>query len=302
MIVRAILMLLAVVAILPKAAAQNPTLGVLEDVPGVFFGEPNVRRVRIVFQKNGRDWSAFRSDCPDQACLKAIPSEFPHIVTWNVGFDGRSLGQVTGLTPGEFKFYADVGHQEITSGGPVPAIGKRSPEFGGYTEATVYRPLMANSQPYVRDPEGWKPSNLSPEAIRLFRRQFRRQFPKLCRSSEDETKSEPFPYRDENVEIVRAYASRKGWTIARLRLLDAIHCNDVEDGFAGFQIDDPWFAGDPQGGFHYLGSGMWLVDAGDYDNDGRSELVFSIDRENRGGYELFYDDFQKHVTFEFSYH
>jgi hypothetical protein len=44
---------------------------------------------------------------------------------------------------------------------------------------------------------------------------------------------------------------------------------------------------------------MWLVDAGDYDNNGRDELVFSIDRYNRGGYELFYDDFKKHATFEY---
>jgi hypothetical protein len=47
---------------------------------------------------------------------------------------------------------------------------------------------------------------------------------------------------------------------------------------------------------------MWLVDAGDYDNDGKSELVFSIDRYNRGGYELFYDDFKKRTIFEFGYH
>lgn len=47
---------------------------------------------------------------------------------------------------------------------------------------------------------------------------------------------------------------------------------------------------------------MWLVDAGDYDNDGRSELVFSIDRYNEGGYELYYNDFKKHSTFRFGYH
>jgi hypothetical protein len=51
-----------------------------------------------------------------------------------------------------------------------------------------------------------------------------------------------------------------------------------------------------------LGNGIWLVDAGDYDNDGKSELVFSIDRYNQGGYELFYDDFKKHATFEYGYH
>jgi hypothetical protein len=47
---------------------------------------------------------------------------------------------------------------------------------------------------------------------------------------------------------------------------------------------------------------MWLVDAGDYDNDGRSELVFSIDDYDLGGYRLFYDHFKKESVFEFSYH
>jgi hypothetical protein len=63
-----------------------------------------------------------------------------------------------------------------------------------------------------------------------------------------------------------------------------------------------WFAATPRGEPIFPGQGMWLVDAGDYDNDGRSELVFAIDRANEGGYELFYDDFKKHAVFQFYYH
>jgi len=37
-------------------------------------------------------------------------------------------------------------------------------------------------------------------------------------------------------------------------------------------------------------------------NDGKSELVFSIDRENEGGYQIWYDNFTKHATFKFHYH
>ncbi|MDH4208632.1 MAG: hypothetical protein OEV76_07145, partial [Anaerolineae bacterium] len=90
-----------------------------------------------------------------------------------------------------------------------------------------------------------------------------------------------------------------GWRIARLHLAEAVACDDVE---AGFEIDDPWFVITPQEAVRYLDDGMWLVDAGDYDNDGKSELLFSINRYDRGGYELFYDDFKRHATFEFSYH
>ncbi len=283
-----------------KASGQTIVLGVLEDVPGVYAGEPNSPAVRVVFQKNGPGWQPFPSDCRNQDCLKTISSQYPREVAWTITFAGLSLGRVRGRTPKEFKFYSHIGLQEIVDAGSVPTIGKRSAEFGGFAEASVHRPLVANSQAYFSDPETWKPSVLPADLIGFLREQFRRRFPKFCKASNhDGGKLEPFPYRDEDVKVVKAYTSRKGWTVARLRLEEAIDCDDVE---AGFEIGDRWFAVDPQKTAQYLGEGMWLVDAGDYDNDGKSEVVFSIDRYNRGGYELFWDDFKGHATFEFSYH
>ncbi|MGE5112747.1 MAG: hypothetical protein ACM3JB_17915 [Acidobacteriaceae bacterium] len=63
-----------------------------------------------------------------------------------------------------------------------------------------------------------------------------------------------------------------------------------------------WYVLVPDGQAHYLDSKMHLVDAGDYDNVGKSELIFSIDDCNRGGYKLFYEDFKQKAVFEFSYH
>lgn len=75
-----------------------------------------------------------------------------------------------------------------------------------------------------------------------------------------------------------------------------------DDRDAGFGLYDSWFAVDPAGSARYLGSGMWMVDAGDYHADKKSELVFSIDQENRGGYRIYYDNFKKTAEFKFSYH
>jgi hypothetical protein len=47
---------------------------------------------------------------------------------------------------------------------------------------------------------------------------------------------------------------------------------------------------------------MWLVDAGDYDSDGKSEVLFSIAEHNKGGYRLFYRNFTKRAEFAFHYH
>ncbi|HLK32621.1 MAG TPA: hypothetical protein VKT29_05990, partial [Terriglobales bacterium] len=282
-----------------KTFGQNVVLGVLEDQPGYYAGDSYFRAVRVVFHKNGPDWWAFRGDCRDQDCLKKIPAEYPQEEAWTIAFDGKSLGSITSRAPTEYKWYASVGQEQIVSTGVVPTVGERSTEFAGQLGGPVYRPLVANSHPYIKDPDLWKPFTPSQDRVTALRQQFRKQFPKLCRhGGADSSEMKPLPYRDADVKLVKAYGSRTGWIVARLHL-QAVDCEDAE---AGFDIDDPWFVVDPAGTVKYLDSGMWLVDAGDYDNDGKSELVFSIDRDNRGGYLLFYDDFKKHVAFEYTFH
>lgn len=277
---------------------QNIVLGVLEDHQGWYAGEPNFRAVRVVFKKNGPDWQPFPSGCPEQDCLKKIASDYPAEVAWTIGFDGNTLGQITSHAPREFKWYASVGQEEIAGSGPVPTIGERSPEFGGQLEAQIYRPLVANSQPYFKDPESWKPAQLSGDMITILREQFRKKFAKVINcENPDENVSKPWSYRDQDVKILKSYSSRKGWSIARLRL-EEYRC----DGPADDPFSDQWFAISPGNQVKSLGEGMWLVDAGDYDSSGKSALLFSINRENRGGYELFWNDFRRHVTFEYGYH
>jgi len=279
---------------------QNITLGILEDVPGIYADQPSSSMVRVVFRKNGDSWEAYPNDCRDQSCLRTITDKYPREIAWTIAFDGKRLTQLTGQTPKEFKYYSGVGLQEILNKANMPRIGQKSSAYSGFLETPVFRPLVAISQPYFSDEESWKPSQLTGNLAILLRRSFRTKFPKMCRSSKkDETQLEPFLYSDEDIKVVKSYASKKGWTIARLHLEGAVDCNDTE---AGFEIDDPWFVVDSRRSVQYLDEGMWLVDAGDYDNDDKSELIFSIDRYNRGGYELFYDDFKKRAIFKFSYH
>jgi hypothetical protein len=298
--IRAMFVLIALTSYSIFANSSEPSviLGILENVPAHSAGQPDLRGVRIVFQKNGGDWQAFPSDCPDEGCLEKIASGYPQQVTWTIAFDGRNLGQVTGRTPKAFEFYSDVGRQEVTSQGRIPTIGKKSAEYAGFADSPVYRPLIANSQPYFKDPETWKPNHLSPKLITVLRQQFRKKFPKVsnCTNLKPETER-AWLYHDEDIKLLKAYSSKNNWTIAQIRL-EKYRCDGpVDDAFI-----DQWFVIDPVKQISFLGQDMWLVDAGDYDNDGKSELVFSIDGYNRGGYELFYDDFKKSAVFEFSYH
>ena len=70
-------------------------------------------------------------------------------------------------------------------------------------------------------------------------------------------------------------------------------------GFAP-QYENHWFvmSANPK----HLGDGMDLLDAGDYDGDGHSEMIFWTSGENRDGYVLVYDDFAKRAEFYWHYH
>lgn len=150
---RYLLLTVGVFTVVRPLYAQGPFLGVLEEVPGVYAGEPSHRAVRVIFEKNRNAWKALPSECPDQKCLSSIASSYPREVKWVVTFDGRKIGEITGRTPADFNFYSHVGLQEISGSGAVPTIGQRSAEFGGFLDTAVYRPLVTNSQPYFTDPE-----------------------------------------------------------------------------------------------------------------------------------------------------
>jgi hypothetical protein len=291
----------ALVSALSFAASgqmQPRLLGILEDNPGHYAGNLHYRDVRVVFRKEGTRWFAFPSNCPDQDCLKTIAAKFPAQVNWTISFDGKQVGQVISKAPPTFDFYATVGQQTIVGDTPPPTIGKVSTDFAGFLGEPVYRPLVAISQPNYRDPENWKPTQLSTATTAAVRKAFRSRFPKVANcSQQDMEHAKPWPYTDANVEIDKAYGSNRHWLIAEV----ALSGNDC-DGLSDEAFSSQWFVITPEQRVRFLDSNMWLVDAGDYDKDGKSELVFSIDDYNRGGYKLFYDDFSKHAIFEFGYH
>ncbi len=278
--------------------AQPRLVGILEDNPGHYAGDPHYRDVRVVFRKEEAGWLAFPSNCPDQHCLRTIAARFPAQVNWIVSFDGKEIGQVIGKTPTSFDFYADVGQQTLVGRNAPPTVGKPSADFAGFLGEPVYRPLITISEPNYRDPEGWKPTQLTPEVAVAVRKVFRKRFPKVTNCSQrDIEHAKPWPYTDLDMVVKKAYSSNRHWFIAEIELR-SYRC----DGPADAAFSSQWFVITPEQQVRFLGSNMWLVDAGDYDNDGKSELVFSIDEDNRGGYKLFYDDFSRNAIFQFHYH
>jgi hypothetical protein len=275
-------------------------LGVLEDHAGNYSGQPNFRCVRAVFQKVGDAWKPLPWEVKNYKDLQSAPAKFPVEVTWTIAFDGKDIGQVTARTPTKFEFYSLIGMESITSNGPVPTIASRSESFSGFEGGAVYRPLIAVSQPNFTDPDRWKRSKLPAETVAALRKRFHERFPHAenCSSPEDNN-ARAWLYDDKNIEIDDSYTSKSGSTIASLSLND-YRCDGPPGDGGPFGAN--WFVVDERGNIRFLDSGLWLVGAGDYDNDGESELVFAIGRYDLGGYEIFSDSFARHATFQFSFH
>lgn len=289
------------------AESSEIIVGVLEHHKGLVLeyhkelvtGDPFYFTVRVMFKKTEGEWQSFESDCSNRTCLKALVSEFPPRMKWTITFDGKNLGQVPTVSPGEFKNIASVGQQDIVRGSKIPTIGKPSQEFNGWVLEDVYRPLVAVSRPYYKDPDHWKLSHHENKLIQLARAEFRKQFPAVTNcDKEDPSRSQPWPYADSDIKILKSYSSNKHWTLLQLSL-EGQQCEVLDDNspFMG-----QWFTVSPEQDVSHLGEAMMLIDAGDYDNDGRSEVMFKTHGYNRGGYKLFYKDFTESVSFQFGFH
>ena len=276
--------------------AQAPPLmlGVLEDTAGNVADEPHHRSVRALFYKDGEAWKPLPSDCTSEGCLKKLATDFPRETTWTVAFDGRKIGEVQSRIPLSIELNARVGQQLIlTDAKKVPTIGVRTHEFEGWMAEPILRPLVAVSQPNFKDPDAWKPATLDAETVALVRHEFHKKHAKITDCEAEEQRE----YRELDIHITKAYAAKTGW---KLVLMSLKGC-DVDD-MRGDGLNMEWFTVDPAGKAHYFASNLVLVDSGDYDNSGHSQILFMIDDYNRGGYTLYYDDLRKSATFDYSFH
>jgi hypothetical protein len=255
------------------------------------YGSAAAADVRVAFVKRAGRWQAFPSDFGDLAELKTASRSFPQRVGWTIAFNGKPRGRVESELPEKWLAHRDVGVELIISAGKLPRFGPPAAEFEPFDgHGQVYRPLVLVSQPYVRDPEQWKPAKLDNGDLERALPDFRRQV---------STSDASLDFKDRDVRAVKVYRSSAGEVLFALAIRGI---KPPADEVPGSAWSPHWFVANGADPIRFLGSGLTLIDAGDYDNDGRSEIIFLKADYDFTGYVLFFDGLRQWAEFGWHYH
>jgi len=264
------------------------------------FGLVKDRTITPAFVSNGDEWRAVK--------------QLNQRMTWTVAFDGKNLGKVESepLSPPKANSERTPGPRDsqriLTAADGIPVVGKPDGRFAGSSGLPVRRPLVVVSQPNFRDPDQWKSREVPNGVIEEVRSAFHRTFRHLrkCDPSGEALKDD-WDIPASEIVVSKSWGSTKREYIVETRLLHnkCLFNVDGEDfqSMGGNQI----FFVSVDHKAVFLGLQWELLDAGDYDGDGESEVIFQvaegkdIDIETEG-YVLFYDDFRRNVRFVWQNH
>ena len=276
----------------PVFAAEPLNLGVLEE-PQCKDGAP--RAVRPLFAKKNTEWLALNSK-------EAAAGFGLDRIEWTAAFDGKNIGQFISTDPRkdispEWTYPRDHLHV-LESGKALPEIKNKLKAFSGWCDAPQYYPIVLVSEPNFQDPEKWKRAAASvadkKELFRAFKEATKNA--SLCQVSKND-KPKPYNYGQDDLQIMAAYRNTQNEQLVSVTLRKQYFACDSELGWPETPI---WFL--LNNTFRHIGNNLTLIDAGDYDKDGKSEVLFWYSGYNRDGYVLFYNDFKNKADFIWSYH
>lgn len=277
-----------------RAGSEPIFLGIIERNPAHYSGEtgPTPFMVRAAFVRKENAWKAFPSTASSLEALNRDIAQFPERVAWTIAFDGQSRGQFHTKRPPEWKSYADIGLLQPDPLERVNLISSSPGDFAYWTSPWSHRPLVVVSQPNFSDPGHWKQAGAPPEVVLRLIPLFRKQVKSAPLSCDGKAIA---GYSDRLIRGRKSYVSAGGSRLVQLALNDSAVRDCPEDEAYASR----WFFVEGNT-IRFVGQSLELIDAGDYDNDGHSEVVFHKSGYNFDGYILLYDQLTK--TAEFSWH
>jgi hypothetical protein len=269
-------LLLTIIASVSATTAFGWTswVGVLEDWPVLSAQntdakneqkyEPRVRPLFIKIDQN--KWQAAPRPGDENP-----PAQLPKAFSWDVCFSGRGEGQLTAMLISD-GIPTTTPPYILRSEDRAPWRTRRSGDYAGWLPSPVYKPilLMSSLNSSCKDPEKWKQAGQEkaraklPAMSSVLREAFAKGGPGTT----------TYEFADKDVKIFKSWLSPKQGIFA------AIKTRPKDNTIEMFRI-----AAD--GNVSYLGRDMMLVDAGDFDGDGSTEILFKRRAEKRDVYEIF---------------
>lgn len=281
-------------------------IGALETKPaiwpsGYYSDDTSTKRiVKVLFYQQDHDWKSIESKIND-------PSVYPSACNWFIAFDGKQIGSLSSkkapllFEDSPWTYPRDSYHSTVEKN--LPQIGGPDAAFASWSFEKEMRPLVVVSEDHCSDPGQWKPFEPDMADMDLLYPVYAAYA--LKSSSADTIKKTSLrylkSYRSENAgqliqigwmqeyedkeyiaDPVWIYKSPSGeiWNISKV-----IDYNFMQDDFGDDDV-----------------SVNTMVDAGDYDGDGKSEVIFRSSRYNGDGYVMFFNEFTDMVSFTWSYH
>jgi hypothetical protein len=275
----------------PDRESNRVLIGVMEEFafkPGSDCLRP---QLRFGIQRSSGGWVGL----PDG--VDAQPTEFPEhdekkypeggrrlrqmlpkSIDATVCFDGTVRGRVSGELPDLWGPRAR-GSYLFAKGQELPWVGGRHEEFTGWQRAPVHHPLVATTGSRCTDPDRWKPAPLD-------RKELEALVPQIC-GALDRAHELNWVCNADGFSLKKAYRSRSGERLLLVNHWDGEIWSVLHFSASGDMV--------------FLGRNFTLIDAGDYDGDGKSELLFMREAGPMDGLVLYYESFRKHVEFTWTW-
>ncbi|MGB8930662.1 MAG: hypothetical protein WCC48_05365 [Anaeromyxobacteraceae bacterium] len=223
--------------------------------------------------------------------LEELRNELPTTVTWTACSAGRSLGAIRTELPPAWPYMSYRGTHRVADGGEPPHVGERTTDFSGWNGIPAFRPLILSTSGRCSDPDQWKPRALPPHLAMALRERIR-ESALAMRSCEKDGHAVPCDLAHRDWRVGEVLASRNGeWLV---------HAKGADPREAALSA---LFHVSRSGLVRAVGLDMRVVDAGDWDADGQSEVLAKFERYNHDGYTLLYgEDLALSATFGWIYH
>ena len=283
-------LLLLALLLSPIAHGEAPTLtiGVLEELrerdanTRVFVGTKNYKvHLRVMFRKRVLKWESF----PRLRDLAEAPDVFPKRGIWSACYQGKRVVSFESLNAPGYRLRSLIGSQVIPPQVKMPATDIEGNKFAGWREEKAeVRPLVSTSGGRCDDVDYWRkddPGNQKKEPlIARLREELAKttwiEFPENEMGTANGAGAKNYKFKDSDVTFGDfASARRSQARIATLKVKDT----------AGQNHDEVFFI-NALGELSYLGSSLYFLDAGDYDNSANSTIVLRMQAQLRDGYVM----------------